>query len=89
MRRGIDGVGVSAVGLGESPLAPLPAAYPISCIDAYGCFDKQSCAGELAVGFLFLGFISFVWVGYVLGDDHSLMGGCDNTYYGGVVALLG
>ena len=31
----------------------------------------------------------FVWDGFVLGDDHSLMGGSDDTWSSGVVGLFG
>ena len=34
-------------------------------------------------------FLSFVWDGFVLRDDHSLMGGSDDTWSSGVVGLLG
>ena len=33
------------------------------------------------------GFI-FVWVGYVLGDDHSLIGGSDDAWSGGLLDCL-
>ena len=38
--------------------------------------------------FLFLGCFYFVRVGYVLGDDHSLMGGSDDAWSGGLLDCL-
>lgn len=40
-------------------------------------FDKQGFVGESVARLLFLEFCLFVWVGYVLGDDHSFMGVTD------------
>ena len=31
----------------------------------------------------------FVWDGFVFGDDHSLMGVSDDTWFGGVIGLFG
>ena len=39
-------------------------------------------------GFRFWGFLIFVWVGYVLGDDHSLMGESDDAWSGGLLDCL-
>ena len=39
-------------------------------------------------GFCFWVFLSFVWVGYMLKHDHSLMGGSDDVWLGGVVGLF-
>ena len=39
--------------------------------------------------FCFWVFVSFVWESYMLGDDHSLMGGSDDEWSGGVVGLFG
>ena len=35
--------------------------------------------------FHFWVFLLSVWVGYVLGDDHSLMGGSDDAWSGGLL----
>ena len=39
-------------------------------------------------GFRFWVFLHLVWVGYVLGDDHSLMGGSDDAWSGGLLDCL-
>ena len=39
-------------------------------------------------GFRFWVFLISVLVGYVLGDDHSLMGGSDDAWYGGLLDCL-
>ena len=39
-------------------------------------------------GFRFWVFLISVWVGYVLGDDHSLMGGSDDAWFGGLLDCL-
>ena len=39
-------------------------------------------------GFCFGGGGIFVWVGSVLGDDHSLMGGSDDAWSGGLLDYL-
>ena len=39
-------------------------------------------------GFRFWVFLHFVWVGYVLGDDHSLMGGVMMRGLGGLLDCL-
>ena len=39
-------------------------------------------------GFRFWIFLIFVWVGYVLEDDHSLMGGGDDAWSGGLLERL-
>ena len=39
-------------------------------------------------GFRFWVFLISVWVGYVLGDDHSLMGGSDDAWSGGLLDCL-
>ena len=49
------------------------------------CSDKQGCVDELAAGFSFLGFLIYVWIGYVLGDDHSLMQGSDDAWSSGLL----
>ena len=41
------------------------------------------------MGFCFWVFLLFVWVGYMLGDDHSLMGKSDDAWFGGIVGLFG
>ena len=41
------------------------------------------------LGFCFWVFLVFVWAGYVLGDDHSLMGGSDGARSSGLVGLFG
>ena len=40
-------------------------------------------------GFRLSVFLSFVWVGCVLENDHSLMEGSDDAWSGGVVGLFG
>ena len=40
-------------------------------------------------GFRFWVFFVFVWVGSVLGDDHSLMGGSDDAWTWWIVGLFG
>ena len=40
-------------------------------------------------GFRFWVFLYLVWVGYVLGDDHSLMGGSDDAWTWWIVGLFG
>ena len=40
-------------------------------------------------GFRFWVFFILVWVGYVLGDDHSLMGGSDDAWTWWIVGLFG
>ena len=40
-------------------------------------------------GFRFWVFFISVWVGYVLGDDHSLMGGSDDAWTWWIVGLFG
>ena len=39
-------------------------------------------------GFRFWVFFISVWVGYVLGDDHSLMGGSDGAWSGELLDCL-
>ena len=50
-----------------------------------GALTNRVVLVKVVPGFRFWVFLSFVWVGYVLGDDHSLMGG---VMMHGLVELL-
>ena len=77
VRTGINGVGVSAVGLGESPLMWhrfwSPNLWVASALA--GALIIRVVLVSQRLGFRFWVFLVFIWVGYMLGDDHSLMGG--------------
>ena len=91
MRMGIDGVGVSAVGSGESPLMwhcfRPPNLKVASALT--GALTNKFVLMSQQLGFRFWVFLSFVWIGYVLRDDHYLMGGNDDAWSGGVFGLFG
>ena len=90
MRTGIDAVGVSAVGLGESPLMwhhfRPPNLWVASALT--GALTNRVVLVSRWPGFRFWVFLVFVWVGYVLGDEHSLMGGSDDAWSGGLLDYL-
>ena len=77
----------------ESRLStPLLAAYFIGCIGTHGCLVSLSRVGETAAVLSLLGFVYCILfiVGHsysVLGDDHSFMGGSDDTWSGGLVGM--
>ena len=81
MRVGVDGVGVSAIGLGESPLMWHRFWLPnlLVALALTGALINRVALVSQRPGFCFFVFLSFVWVGYVLKDDHSLMGGSDDA----------
>ena len=71
---------------------PLLAAQFIGCIGAHGCLVLLSRVGEIAAALNLLGFVYYFLfiLGYFYsmpGDDHSFMGGIDDTWSGGLVGM--
>ena len=65
----------------------LPSLYVALTLS--GALTKRVVLVSRQPDFSFWDFLFFVWDGFVLRDDHSLMGGSDDTWSGGVVGLFG
>ena len=92
LRTGSDGVGPSAVGMGESMFDIALGHLVHKCIGTHRCFVLLSWVGDTAAMLSLLGFVNYILflLGHsfsVLGDDHSFIGESDDTWSGGLVGI--